>query len=142
MNKTQIIGFYGYSGSGKTSLLERITNELSKRNIRVSVVKQSDRTADLDRQGKDTYRLIRAGANAAAFLSANQALFFVEGVEDFWKIIRLMEQAGEPHIILVEGANDPKIKKIRIGEKPQRENTIYTYNGDFNELMDIILMEA
>ena len=141
MKKTRIIGFYGYSGSGKTSLLERITKKLSKRGLRVAVIKQSDKTADLDEKGKDTYRLIQAGAKTAAFYSSNQAVLFLKIRKDIWEIIRIIEQLGNPQIILVEGANDPKINKIRIGEKPNRENTIYTYDGDFKVLMNIILKE-
>ena len=142
MGKTKIIGFYGYSGSGKTSLLERITRELTRRNIRVSVIKQGGKNADLDDKGKDTERLIKAGAMAAAFLSENQTILFLDKECDFWSLVRIIEQAAQPQIILVEGANDPKIKKIRIGEKPERENTIYAYGGNYDELMNIVLKEA
>jgi len=142
MKKTCIIGLYGYSGSGKTSLLERITEELAKTGLIVAVIKQSDKTADLDEKGKDTFRLTQAGAKTTAFLSPNQAVLFLKQNKDIWDIIRLIQLSGDPQIILVEGANDNKIKKIRIGEKPERENTIYTYEGDFDGLMNLILKEV
>lgn len=57
-----IVCVVGHSGSGKTSLLERLIAELAGRGLRVGAVKDTHHVVELDRPGKDSYRLVHAGA--------------------------------------------------------------------------------
>ncbi len=56
------IGFAGFSGSGKTHLVEQLIPALKLRGLRVSVVKHAHHDFDIDHPGKDTYRHREAGA--------------------------------------------------------------------------------
>lgn len=56
------VGFAGYSGSGKTMLVERLIPALKMRGLRVSVVKHAHHDFDIDHPGKDTWRHREAGA--------------------------------------------------------------------------------
>lgn len=56
------VGFAGFSGSGKTQLVERLIPALKMRGLRVSVVKHAHHDFDIDHPGKDTYRHREAGA--------------------------------------------------------------------------------
>jgi molybdopterin-guanine dinucleotide biosynthesis protein B len=56
------VGFAGYSGSGKTQLVERLIPALKMRGLRVSVVKHAHHDFDIDHPGKDTWRHREAGA--------------------------------------------------------------------------------
>ena len=58
----KVIGFAGFSGSGKTVLVERLIPALKMRGLRVSVVKHAHHNFDIDHPGKDTYRHREAGA--------------------------------------------------------------------------------
>jgi molybdopterin-guanine dinucleotide biosynthesis protein B len=58
----KVVGFAGYSGSGKTHLVERLIPALKLRGLRVSVVKHAHHAFDIDQPGKDTYRHREAGA--------------------------------------------------------------------------------
>lgn len=58
----KVVGFAGYSGSGKTHLVERLIPALKLRGLRVSVVKHAHHSFDIDHPGKDTYRHREAGA--------------------------------------------------------------------------------
>jgi molybdopterin-guanine dinucleotide biosynthesis protein B len=58
----KVVGFAGFSGSGKTMLVERLIPALKMRGLRVSVVKHAHHDFDIDRPGKDTYRHREAGA--------------------------------------------------------------------------------
>ena len=51
----KVVGFAGYSGSGKTHLLERLIPALRLRGLRVSVAKHAHHAFDIDHPGKDTY---------------------------------------------------------------------------------------
>jgi len=61
-----ILLFSGPSGAGKTRCLSRLIPALRERGIAVAVVKHTGHPHALDVRGKDTERLRRAGAVAAA----------------------------------------------------------------------------
>lgn len=58
----KVVGFAGYSGAGKTHLVERLIPALKLRGLRVSVVKHAHHKFDIDHPGKDTWRHREAGA--------------------------------------------------------------------------------
>ena len=59
--------------------------------------------------------------------------------EDINEIIRCVHEIFECDIVLIEGANDPYIPKIRLGENiPERENTIMFYDGNFGTIIQLI----
>lgn len=58
-----VVGFCGYSGSGKTTLIESLVRYYRARGLRVGVIKQEHHDLELDREGKDSDRLFRAGAD-------------------------------------------------------------------------------
>src|SRR6266478_375949 len=57
------IGFVGQSGSGKTTLIERLIPLMAQRGLTVSALKHAHQGFDLDRPGKDSFRLRAAGAD-------------------------------------------------------------------------------
>lgn len=57
-----VIGFRGYSGAGKTTLVEQVVVRLRSAGLRVSVVKHAHHAFDIDREGKDSWRHRQAGA--------------------------------------------------------------------------------
>ena len=61
-----LIGFYGYSNSGKTTLIERLIGDLRAEGLRVAAVKVSEQALSLDQPGKDSDRYAQAGANGVA----------------------------------------------------------------------------
>jgi molybdopterin-guanine dinucleotide biosynthesis protein MobB len=58
-----VLAISGFSGSGKTTLLERLIPRLREQQVRVAVIKHDAHGVDLDRPGKDSDRLFRAGAD-------------------------------------------------------------------------------
>ena len=59
----KIFGIAGHSGMGKTTLLERLVPALGARGLSVSLVKHSHKAIEIDRPGKDSYRLREAGCH-------------------------------------------------------------------------------
>ncbi len=47
------IGFAGWSGAGKTTLIVKLIPELSRRGLSVSTIKHAHHNFDLDQPGKD-----------------------------------------------------------------------------------------
>ncbi len=57
-----VLAVCGFSGSGKTTLLETAIPRLVERGLAVAVVKHAAHGFQVDRAGKDSERLFRAGA--------------------------------------------------------------------------------
>ncbi len=63
-------GICGWSGSGKTSLIESAVPHLCRKGLKVAVLKHTDHEIQVDHPGKDSDRLFRSGADV--FLSGSQ----------------------------------------------------------------------
>ena len=57
------LGFAAYSGTGKTTLLEKIIALLRQQGLRVATVKHAHHDVDIDQPGKDSWRHRQAGAS-------------------------------------------------------------------------------
>jgi molybdopterin-guanine dinucleotide biosynthesis protein B len=134
-----VVGFYGYSDSGKTTLIEKVIKELSFRGRKVSAIKQSGHPVSMDSEGKDTYRFSKAGANPVVLSSSIETTIKFNKPLEINEIIELITSTNKPDIIIIESARDTEIRKIRVGDIELRENTIWTYNGNFEELIEKIV---
>jgi len=130
-----VIGMYGYSKSGKTTLIERVIRQLTHEGRRVSAVKVSGHAASLDEPGKDTWRFTHAGAVAVALSAQSETALMFNHPLKLDAILRALTLLQQPEVIIVEGANDPSVRKIRLGEIELRENTIWSYDGNFENLL-------
>lgn len=71
------IAIAGYSGSGKTSLLERLVPLLEAGGLRVGYLKADAHQIDRDPDGKDTARLRRAGVRRLGIHGRDGAMHFL-----------------------------------------------------------------
>jgi len=138
MTKPFIIGFYGYSNTGKTTLIVDLVRTLSEKGFKVSTIKQSNKKISFDMQKKDTYCHSQAGANPVVLSSASETDFIIKKKLTFDEIIKYLVAFEKTDVILVEGVKNENIPKIRIGDIKKRENTILTYDDDFEKLYDFI----
>ncbi|MCK4996463.1 MAG: molybdopterin-guanine dinucleotide biosynthesis protein B [Thermoplasmatales archaeon] len=138
MTTPSIIGFYGESNTGKTTLIVKIINRLSKDGFNVASVKISNKKISIDSEGKDTWKHAEAGSKLVVFSTENETDFLLKRKISNNEIVDNIKRLGNYDIILVEGANDENIPKIRLGEIKERKNTIFTYDDDFEELINFI----
>lgn len=138
MKKPKILGFYGESKSGKTTLITKLIKHLSADDLNVATVKITDKNIKLDSKGKDTCKHSEAGSNLVVLSSANETDYLVKKKQTINDIIKNMLNIGHFDIILIEGANDKETPKIRLGKIKQRVNTVFTYDGDFEKLLDFV----
>jgi molybdopterin-guanine dinucleotide biosynthesis protein B len=138
MQKPVIIGFYGYSKSGKTKLITKLISYFSKENYKIACIKQTYKSYYMDQKGKDTYKFSSKGSNFIVFMTKKQTSFIINKKMNLIDIIEYIIKNDNLDLIFVEGANDFFIPKIRIGEKPLIENTILNYDNDINKVIDII----
>jgi molybdopterin-guanine dinucleotide biosynthesis protein MobB len=116
----KVIGIAGPSGSGKTTLIRRLIPELRRRGLKVAVVKHCPHGFDLEPEGKDTWRLARAGAEGVAMVSGDGLAVAYRGRQDRdWKALarRFFPSAD---IVLVEGGRNLKgVRTIEIVPAPK-----------------------
>ncbi|HAF62111.1 MAG TPA: molybdopterin-guanine dinucleotide biosynthesis protein B [Anaerolineaceae bacterium] len=133
-----ILGFYGQSGIGKTYLLRQIVKQLSAEGNHIAVIKISDKDISVDTEGKDTFLYGEAGADMVVFSSASESAFLVKQPLSTQGIVQNLQHQGSFDFIFIEGAMESWIPKIRLGEMKERENTLFTYNDDFDTLLNMI----
>ncbi len=64
-----VVSIVAKSGTGKTTLLEKLIAELKRRGYKVAAIKHDAHRFDIDREGKDSWRLTRAGADTMLITS-------------------------------------------------------------------------
>ncbi len=111
----KVIGISGWSGNGKTTLLERLIPALIDRGYTVSTLKHAHHHFDIDRPGKDSYRHREAGATEVLISSSNRWALMHENRDgqeaDMESLIARMEPVD---ILLVEGFKKESFPKIEV----------------------------
>jgi len=118
--------FVGHSNSGKTTFIEQLIPELTRRGLRVATIKHAHHKVHLDTEGKDSWRYRNAGA-ALSMLVTTNALQLVADADTEREPLQLAKRfLGEADIVLAEGfsqAPGPKIEILRraLGRPPRCE---------------------
>ncbi len=141
MSMDAVIGFYGDSKSGKTTLIIKIIEQLTKDGYNVATIKKTDRNVEIDTEGKDTWKHRHAGAKLVVLSSPYETDLMINKRIETKTIVDIISAFGVLDIVLVEGARDPSIPKIKIGNGKERYNTIMQYQDDLEGVMKIIKKE-
>ena len=75
-----IISVVGKANAGKTTLLEKVIAELTGRGYRVATIKHNIHGFEIDQEGKDSWRLKKAGARMTV-ISSPQRLALIEDLD-------------------------------------------------------------
>jgi molybdopterin-guanine dinucleotide biosynthesis protein MobB len=113
-----LLGFVAYSGTGKTTLLERLIPELRSRGLRVALLKHAHHEFDIDIPGKDSYRLRQAGASQVMVASHRRWALINENdaEQDEPQLGELLLQLDPARfdLLLVEGFKHENYPKIEL----------------------------
>src|SRR5437016_2391063 len=77
-----IVCFVGRSNSGKATLIERLIPVLVREGYRIATIKHAGHGFDLDTEGKDSWRLKRAGAKTVIVTSKGSLAMFADVDEE------------------------------------------------------------
>ncbi len=123
-------GVAGYSGAGKTTLLEGLIPLIVARGFTVSLIKHTHHDVDVDRPGKDSYRLREAGCSEVMLLSNTR-----------WALMHELRGAPEPDlaeqlqrlspcdVVLVEGYKHAALPKIEVHRPALGKPLLYPDEG-------------
>lgn len=127
--------FCGHSGSGKTTLLEKLAVRLADNKFVVGYLKHGAHGFEMDREGKDTFRLFGVGASPVVITSPRESAVRIKAPD-----LPGMQNAlfAECDIVLAEGYKNakPGWDKIwvhpftgKTGEMPQLDNLTAEVGG-------------
>ncbi len=137
--KPYIIGFYGYSNTGKTTVIVELIKKLTEAKYKVATIKCSDKKINLDSKEKDTFKHAQVGSNPIILSSLIETDIIIKKKIPLDKLIKfLISYYEDLDIIIIEGVRDRKVIKIRFGDIQKRDNTIFDYKGDFDYLYKFI----
>ena len=114
MTSIPTVAFTAHSGTGKTTLLEKIVRELKQRGLRVCAIKQDAHHIQLDREGKDSWRFAQAGADMVIVSGTEQTAVIERRARS---LEQNLEAVHDVDIILVEGYCTGDVPKIGICRK-------------------------
>lgn len=110
-----VLAIAAWSGTGKTSLLKKLIPALYDRGIRTGVIKHTHHTMDIDKPGKDSYELRRAGAAQTMVASTQRWALMTETPEndtlDLNYLVSRMDHSALD-LVLVEGFKHESVTKI------------------------------
>ena len=112
-----VLGFAAFSGTGKTTLLIGLIPLLRDAGIRVSMIKHAHHDFDIDKPGKDSYELRKAGARQILIASDCRRALITEHETPFEPTLQdLVEQLGTDacDLVLVEGFRHVPFRKIEL----------------------------
>ena len=120
------IGFAGWSGAGKTTLIVKLIPELNRRGLSVSTIKHAHHNFDLDQPGKDSYEHRAAGAEEVLVASANRVALMRElrGAPEpsLAELLRLLKNVD---LVLVEGFKRDPLPKIEVFREANGKPPLY-----------------
>jgi molybdopterin-guanine dinucleotide biosynthesis protein B len=127
----RVFGFAGWSGSGKTSLIEALIPRLVASGRVISLVKHAHHAFDVDRPGKDSHRHREAGSAEVLVSSATRWALMHElrGAPE----LTLDEAIGRLSVcdvVLVEGYKRAAIPKLEVWRETVGKPLLHPVDGN------------
>jgi molybdopterin-guanine dinucleotide biosynthesis protein B len=118
----KLFGITGWKNSGKTTMTERLVQELTKRGYKISTVKHAHHNFDIDHVGTDSWRHRNAGASEVAIVSSARYAIMHENMgEEEPSLQAIVSKLAPCDLVLIEGYKRESHRKVelrRSGAKP------------------------
>lgn len=125
------VSFVAKSGTGKTTMLEKVIIELKLRGYRVGVVKHDAHRFNIDHPGKDSYRLTAAGADTMLIASPEKLALVKQHAEPPPIEELIATYFADVDLILTEGFKKSGLPKIELHRK-ERSATLLCRGENFD----------
>lgn len=113
MSGSRVLAIVGAKDSGKTTLLEGLIGQLTRRGYRVGSVKHSHHSGSPDRPETDTWRHAYAGASPV-FLVGRDYTMQVQRTSREPRPQELAAMCPELDLLLLEGFTDSPVARIEV----------------------------
>lgn len=121
---TNVVGFAGFSDSGKTTIIEKLIPRLEAGGCSVAVIKHDGHGHYKEAPGSDSARWIDAGASAVAVISPDEVHLYERAARTLQDMID--GWTGRYDLVIVEGFKRELYPKIAVfRSRPQAEILIH-----------------
>jgi len=108
-----ILCVVGFSGSGKTTVMEKLITEFKSYGLCIGTIKHDAHGFEMDRPGKDTWRHKQAGA-VTTIITSPSKIGMVMDVDHDHQPMELIPFFTEMDLVLVEGFKRADLPKIEV----------------------------
>ncbi len=122
----KVFAITGYSGTGKTTLIEKLIAQFVGEGLRVAALKHAHEGFDMDTPGKDSYRMRAAGASQVLISAPHRWVLMAEmngagepTLEDH------LQRLGEADLVLVEGWKNSVLPKLEVQRMEVNKPALY-----------------
>ena len=118
-----VVSIVAKSGTGKTTLLEELIAEMKRRGYRVGAIKHDAHSFDIDREGKDSWRLTKAGADTMLITSPDKLAMIKQYPTEHEPTLAetVVTYCGDVDIVLTEGFKKSAMPKIEVHRMTRSE---------------------
>jgi molybdopterin-guanine dinucleotide biosynthesis protein MobB len=119
-----VVSFVAKSGTGKTTLVEKLIRELKSRGYKVGALKHDAHRFEIDREGKDSWRFTQAGADTTVITSPEKMAMIRR-----YRVEPAIEETlaacfADVDIVLTEGFKRSSLPKIEIHRRECRRELL------------------
>ncbi len=138
-----VVSIVAKSGTGKTTLLEKLIAEMKRRGFKVGAVKHDAHRFDIDKEGKDSWRLTQAGADTMLITSPEKLA-----------LVKQYRQTEEPSlaesvatycqdvdIVLTEGFKKSAMPKIEV-HRAERSDRLICRDEEHDETLIAVASDS
>lgn len=121
-----VVSIVARSGTGKTTLLEKLITEMKRRGYRVGAIKHDAHRFDIDHEGKDSWRLTRAGADTMLISSAEKlAMVKKHSAQSELSLEEIVDNYFQDvDLVLTEGYKRSAMPKIEVHRAARSERLL------------------
>ncbi|QZY90328.1 molybdopterin-guanine dinucleotide biosynthesis protein B [Pantoea dispersa] len=125
-----LLAVVGWSGTGKTTLLQQVIPLLRAQGIRPGLIKHTHHQMDIDTPGKDSYLLRKAGADQVIVASEQRWALMCETPQQPLSLAQLASRmdAASLDLVLVEGFKQEPVPRMVLWRRGVK--------GEIDELLD------
>jgi len=118
------VSFVAKSGTGKTTMLEKVIAELKSRGWRVGVIKHDAHRFEIDHPGKDSWRLTQAGADTMLVASPEKLALVKRHAEPPPVDELIATYFADVDVVLTEGFKKSGLPKIELHRRERSATLI------------------
>ncbi len=121
-----VVSIVAKSGTGKTTLLEKLIAEMKQRGFCVGVIKHDAHRFNIDHEGKDSWRLTQAGADTMLVTSPEKLAMVKQYTKDQEPTLSetVATYCGDVDIVLTEGFKKSTMPKIEVHRRARSEKLL------------------
>jgi molybdopterin-guanine dinucleotide biosynthesis protein B len=102
--KILVIAVVGSKSSGKTTTIEVLTKELTKRGYKIAAIKHiPEPNFTIDKEGKDTWRFAKSGAKTIINVASNEIATIEKVNENNFSLKNILKKCAGNNIVFLEG---------------------------------------